>query len=330
MADVLSQSQIDALLKQMGTGGDEVGPVEDPKHIVKEYDFRTPKRFTKEQLKIIDGIYQNYARRLASYLSATMRVFCETEVIQIEEQKYYEFNNALPDSVLMVNMNIHYPNDPELEDQYLGFEVSRPISFSIIDRLLGGSGMGYDISRDYTEIELAILENVTRQLILLLREPWGAYLDIEPRLSKLETNARLMQEVDADEVVLIIVIKVKIAAVEGFVNVCMPASNFLAILKLLNERGNKGKKVLQAADEKSRESIFLSVKDSQLDVVANLGSTYLELNDVLTLRLGDVIKLDQDVHTPIQLTIDNVPWFVGALGTKKGNKAVKILNYYEK
>lgn len=329
MADVLSQSQIDALLKQMTTEGEE-SVLEDPKFLVKEYDFRTPKRFTKEQLKIVDGIYQNYSRRLASYFSATMRVFCEAEVVQIEEQKYYEFNNALPDSVLMVNMNIHYPSDPELEDQYLALEMSRPISFSIIDRLLGGSGLGYEITRDYTEIELAILENVTRQMVSLLQEPWSAYVDMEPRVTKLETNARLLQEIDSDEVVVIIMLRLKIAEIEGFVTVCMPAGSLIAILKLLNERGNRSKKVLQASDEVSRESIFLSVKDSQLDIVAKLGSTSLELNDVLNLRLGDVIKLDQEVDTPVSLMIDNVPWFSGALGTRKGNKAVKILNYYEK
>ena len=329
MADVLSQSQIDALLKQMSSDSED-GILEEQNYLVKEYDFRTPKRFTKEQLKIVDGIYQNYARRLASYFSATMRVFCEAEVVQIEEQKYYEFNNALPDSVLMVNMNIHYPSDPELEDQYLALEMSRPISFSIIDRLLGGSGMGYEITRDYTEIELAILENVTRQMVSLLQEPWSAYVDIEPRVIKLETNARLLQEIDSDEIVVIIMLRLKIADVEGFVTVCMPSGSLIEILKLLNERGNRSKKVLQASDEVSRESIFLSVKDSQLDIVAKLGSTSLELNDVLNLRLGDVIRLDQEVDTPVSLTIDDVPWFSGALGTKKGNKAVKILNYYEK
>lgn len=329
MADVLSQSQIDALLKQMSSDSEE-GVLEEQNYLIKEYDFRTPKRFTKEQLKIVDGIYQNYARRLASYFSATMRVFCEAEVVQIEEQKYYEFNNALPDSVLMVNMNVHYPSDPELEDQYLALEMSRPISFSIIDRLLGGSGLGYEITRDYTEIELAILENVTRQMVSLLQEPWSAYVDMEPRVTKLETNARLLQEIDSDEIVVIIMLRLKIADVEGFVTVCMPASSLIEILKLLNERGNRSKKVLQATDEVSKESIFLSVKDSQLDIVAKLGSTSLELNDVLNLRLGDVIKLDQEVDTPVSLTIDDVPWFSGALGTKKGNKAVKILNYYEK
>ncbi|MDR1961482.1 MAG: flagellar motor switch protein FliM, partial [Gracilibacteraceae bacterium] len=155
MAEILSQSQIDELLKSLSSGETPIEE-DDTKIRVKEYDFRSPKRFTREQLKIIDSIYQNFSRRLASYLSGVLRVYCEAEVLQIEEQKYYEYSNALADSVLIGNFNINYPEDDKIEDQLLLMELSKTVSFSIIDRMLGGSGEGYNYMRDYTEIELTI------------------------------------------------------------------------------------------------------------------------------------------------------------------------------
>ena len=103
MADVLSQSQIDALLNSFSSEGtkafDEIEEHKEQK--IKNYDFKMPKKFTKEQLKVIDGIFEQYSRVLSSYLTGLMRIFCKVEVLQIEEQLYYEFNNALPDYVMM-------------------------------------------------------------------------------------------------------------------------------------------------------------------------------------------------------------------------------------
>ncbi len=333
MADVLSQDQIDALLKGIQAGEVEMDPVDnDPKKRVKEYDFRSPKRFTREQLKLIDSVYQNYARRLASYLSGILRVYCEASIGQIEEQKYYEFNNALEDSVLMANLNIAYPEDEEIEDQVLLMEMSKSISFSIIDRLLGGSGNGYNITRDYTEIELSLLENVLKQIITLMKEPWNNYFTIEPSLSRIDTNSRLVQTMDADETVLIIMLNLKINQLDGRINICMSGNSLGILLKQLDEKAVKqqNQKSDAATDEMSRGSIMRSVEKGSLEMKAILGKANLSLADVLTLHVGDVIELDQNVSMPIMVTVEDKPWFTGALGVKKKKKAVKIIDYYEK
>ena len=100
MADVLTQAQIDEMLKNVAAGAvPEVSAKEEEK--VKEYDFRAPKKFTKEQIKVLDGIFENYARLLSSYLTGLLRLYCRVSLVNIEEQRYSEFNNALPDYVLM-------------------------------------------------------------------------------------------------------------------------------------------------------------------------------------------------------------------------------------
>ncbi len=331
MAEVLSQNQIDELLHSIHSGEVPLDSVdENPKKRVKEYDFRSPKRFTREQMKVIDSVYQNYARRLASYLSSILRVYCEASVVQIEEQKYYEFNNALSDSVLMANISVHYSEDEAVNDQTLLMEVSKPISFSIVDRLLGGNGEGYNYSRDYTEIELSVLENLLRQIIGLMKDPWNSYFCIEPVLERIETNSRLTQTLDADETVLLIIINLKIKQLEGMINICMPGSSLLAILDLLAEKDKKPGKNEIAVDETERQSIMMSVEDGNLEIQAILGQTTLSLADVLTLHVGDVIDLNHSVNSPVTLMIEGNPWFAGVLGVKKRKKAVKIVDYYEK
>lgn len=332
MAEVLSQSQIDELLRGIKSGEVAVDAVdEDPKKRVKEYDFRSPKRFTREQLKIIDSVYQNYARRLASYLSGVLRVYCEASVLQIEEHKYYEFNNALADSVLIANITNSYPEEENMSDQTLLMEISKTISFSIIDRMLGGSGDGYNYDRDYTEIELSILENLLKQVIALMKEPWSGYFNIEPHLERIETNSRLIQAMDADETAIVIIVDLKINQLEGTINICMPGNSLVAILDQMHEKDHRRSlKDETSVDERERKSIMLSVEKGDLQVQALLGKTVLSLADILTLHVGDVIELNQNVDSPITLTVEGAPWFTGVLGVKKRKKAVKIIDYYEK
>ena len=154
MADVLSQSQIDALLNSFsseGTKAFEEIEEQAKEQKVKNYDFKMPKKFTKEQLKVIDGIFENYSRVLSSYLTGLMRIFCKVEVLQIEEQLYYEFNNALPDYVMMSMVNMGITDDDVMETNCI-MQVSNQIAFTMMDRLMGGEGAYYEQNRDFTEI----------------------------------------------------------------------------------------------------------------------------------------------------------------------------------
>ena len=138
MAEILSQNQIDSLLKSLTQGIEEE---ESQEHAtgkrVKDYDFRSPKLFTREQLKLLNSIYETYARILSSHITALLQTYTHVEILEVEEQQYYEFNNALPDSVLvgMIDFSI---KDGEEDDNLIIMDVSKEIAFCSIDRLLGG------------------------------------------------------------------------------------------------------------------------------------------------------------------------------------------------
>ena len=120
MAEVLSQSQIDALLNSMQNGNAK-GASEEPKQAeqnYRKYDFYSPKKYTKEKLKMLRSIYDNYSRVAAAQINGLFRVASEMEVVGVEEQRYYEFGNALNETDVItlakVELQDHSKNPPML------------------------------------------------------------------------------------------------------------------------------------------------------------------------------------------------------------------------
>lgn len=331
MADVLSQSQIDALLNSFSSEGtkafEEIEEHKEQK--VKNYDFKMPKKFTKEQLKVIDGIFENYSRVLSSYLTGLMRIFCKVEVLQIEEQLYYEFNNALPDYVMMSMVNMGITDDDVIETNSI-MQVSNQIAFTMMDRLMGGEGTYYEQNRDFTEIEVGLFSTVLTKMAGLLKEPWGTYIDINPVITTIETNARVMQSISPDEVVILVVLEMEIKDVKNTMTFCIPAMNLESIMSKFGDRWSRTTKKLDPKREKERRvSLLEAIKDSELRISAVLGETKLDLYDVLTMQVNDIIPLNVPIDRNITVNIGDNLWFDGKLGTKNNKKAVKIDNIYK-
>lgn len=332
MADVLSQSQIDALLNSFsseGTKAFEEIEEQAKEQKVKNYDFKMPKKFTKEQLKVIDGIFENYSRVLSSYLTGLMRIFCKVEVLQIEEQLYYEFNNALPDYVMMSMVNMGITDDDVMETNSI-MQVSNQIAFTMMDRLMGGEGTYYEQNRDFTEIEVGLFTTVMNKMTALLKEPWGTYIDINPVITTIETNARVMQSISPDEVVILVVLEMEIKDVKNTMTFCIPAMNLESIMSKFGDRWSRTTKKLDPKREKERRvSLLEAIKDSELRISAVLGETKLDLYDVLTMQVNDIIPLNVPIDSNININIGSNLWFDGKLGTKNSKKAVKIDNIYK-
>ena len=332
MADVLSQSQIDALLNSFSAEGSkafEETEEQSKEQKIKNYDFKMPKKFTKEQLKVIDGIFENYSRVLSSYLTGLMRVYCKVEVLQIEEQLYYEFNNALPDYVMMSMVNMGITDDDVLETNCI-MQVSNPIAYSMMDRLMGGSGTYTEQNRDFSEIEVGLFSNVLNKMAGLLKDPWGTYIDINPSITTIETNARVMQSISPDEVVILVVLEMEIKDLKNTMTFCIPAMNLESIMAKFGDRWSRTTKKLDPKREKERRfSLLEAIKDSDLRTDTILCDTNLDLFDVLKMQVGDIIPLNMPIDSNVTVKIGDNIWFDGKLGIKNKKKAVKIDNIYK-
>lgn len=272
MAEILSQQQIDELLGSLQSGDVDFKDVETqsngPK--VKEYDFMSPKKFSREQLKLLDNIFDNFSRMLSLQLASMLRISCQMEILQVEEEDYKEFNNALNDSVLVAMIGMHN-QEHRIDDKQILLELSRPISFSIIDRMLGGNGSGYNIDRDYTDIELALMEYLFKQMLGLLKNSWSNYIEIDHTLDMIETNSRLMQSIQPDESVAIVVIEITLEDnLKGNMNICLPAASLEEIFKVFNSKYIRiPRKDDPEVEQERKEIIMKGLKASPLYVSAN-------------------------------------------------------------
>ena len=331
MPDILSQSQIDALLKGLSSGDVSTEDTEQAgKKKVKEYDFRSPKKFTKEQLRTIDSLHETLSRLLSTYFSGVLRVFADVSVLQVEEQRYYEYNNALPDTALIGLIDLQ-PKTHNINESTLMLDMSTNIGFFLIDRLLGGPGDGYALSRDFTEIEIAVLANVYQKLVGYMQDSWCDYIDVSCGLDSIETNPRLLQIYAPEDIVVIVVLSVKLRELEGTISVCIPAMGLEEMLSDFTSKYSRvNKKMSDESKENMRKQIITeSLYDSGLDVRAVFEDTKLELSDILRLRVNDIIPLDKHVNGNVDLYVNNAPWFTGKLGTVKNKKAVKITGMVE-
>lgn len=322
MADVLSQNEIDALLKQLSSGELDVDTIEDTQAAkVKEYDFSRPAKFSKEHLRTLEIIFEHFGRLLSSNLPAYLRKNVQVEVMNSEAVTYSEFSNALSNPVLLAIVNMS-----PLSGNII-LELATNIGYTIIDRLLGGSGEPLEKVRDFSEIELSILERIFNIIIELLREPWGNVVEIDPYLERIETNSQFAQIISPTEMIAIVTININIGGVEGLMNVCLP---FLTLEDVMDKLNTKyWFSTMQDRDEQSYADVIeTAINKAQIPISAELGRSTITVWDFVNLQIGDVIKLNTGVEDELDIYVGNIVKFKALPGSASENYAVKVTEIY--
>lgn len=324
MADVLSQSQIDALLNSMQNAEAE-SKVEETKAAREEYrkyDFFSPKKYTKDKLKMLRSIYDNYSRIASSQINGLFRLVSEVQVVGIEEQRYYEFGNALNETDVITLADVELPdnstNPPML------FHIAPTLMTAMMDRMLGGMGFdrSIDIAYTYTDIELALYEKIINYLVMITTDVWSTHINLKTEFERIEENPSMFQGISVDETVVIVMLNIQLGDISGIMNICIPGtllSNIFDIIDKTKHLAKKGEHV-----RSNREEILESIRESKLDVMAQLGVAKLNLDDVYNLHVGDVIDLNKPQDSLISLYVEGQPWYQGQLGVHNKNMAVKL------
>lgn len=331
MPDVLSQSQIDELLKSLGDSDKSTldsmsSGIREKK--VKVYDFRSPKKFTREQFKTIRNIYDSLSKNLSSYLTSLTRFYCHVEVLQIEEQHYYEFNNALPDYTVMGNLDLIFDEDSDMLDTKCMIQFSNVVSFSLIDRLLGGYGKSVNVSRNFTDIEIKVMKNVIEKIGKMLKDVLAPYVNIQPLLTNIETNARVNQTIGADETIILATLEVEYNDVKNVITITIPALSMEAIINNANKEYNVDS-LRTKKEAMHREGIIKQISHSNFKLEAMLANTTVNLSEILSLHTGDVLLLNTPIDRNISLVVNNEKIFDGKMGILNHHKAIKICNVYK-
>ncbi len=328
MAEVLSQSQIDALLNAARSGEMDLNHSDqDTEKKYRKYDFYSPRKFTKDRLKMISGVFENYTRIINSRLNGLLHTTSEISVESVEEQRYYEFSNALSDGDVLTLADVDVEGVRESDETPILIHLSTGLVLNMMDRLMGGEGDdAADVPAGYsfTPLELKLYESIVRDLISILGGSWENYINLNFTFRRVESNPTLVQLIGLDETVVIIGISIKFPNASGRMNICLPGmmlTNIFTKISAMNQVG-------RGTGENNSQEIMDILRDSQLQVTAELGRTQLTLRDIYSLNVGDVIDLGHPTKEPVSLYIGGQPWFSGKLGTQNGSMAVKICETY--
>ena len=318
MGEVLSQSEIDNLLKALSSGELDVEEIKDTNEKqVKEYDFARPSKFSKEHLRTLEIIFEHYGRLLSSNLPAYLRKNVQVEVMNSEAVTYSEFSNALSNPVLLGVVNM-----APLSGNII-IEIATNLGYAIIDRLLGGVGEPLEKKREFSEIELSILEKIFTILIDLLREPWTNVVEIHPYLERIETNPQFAQIISPTEMIAIVTVNINIGGVEGLMNICLPYLTLEDVMDKLNTK--YWFSTMQDRDETSYADVIeTAINRALIPVSAELGKSSLTVMDFINLQVGDVIKLNRKIEDELDIYVGNIVKFKALPGSFNDDYAVKV------
>jgi flagellar motor switch protein FliM len=197
------------------------------------------------------------------------------------------------------------------------------LGYAIVDRMLGGKGEPMDKVREYSEIELLIIERIMIVCVNLLHEPWQNVLSVHPRLERIETNSQYAQIISPSEMIAIITINVKIGDVEGLMNVCLPYIVLEDVIDKLNTKYWYAN--MQRYDETDyADAIEVLIRKAQIPIKAVLGSSSISVSDFSMLQVGDIIRLERKAEEELDVYVGNIKKFTALPGASGDNYAVRV------
>lgn len=318
MADVLSQNEIDNLLQALSSGELDADDIKDSdEKQVKEYDFARPSKFSKEHLRTLEIIFEHYGRLLSTNLPVYLRKSVQVEVMNSEAVTYSEFSNALSNPVLLGIVNFS-----PLKGTIV-MEMASNLGYAMIERMLGGNGDPLEKNRDFTEIELLIVERIMGVCVDLLREPWMNVVEVLPRMERIETNSQFAQIISPSEMIAIVTMNIKVGDVEGLMNICLPYLTLESVMDKLNTK--YWFSTMQDKDEQQyTEALEALISRAPIPVKAVLGKSLISVNDFINLQVGDIIRLDSKINQELDVYVGNIKKFSALPGASGDDYAVRV------
>lgn len=316
--DALSQSEIDSLINALSSG-DLEKEAETVINDYQAYDFRRPTKFSKEQIRTMQIIHDNYARLMGNYLTSFLRVPVKLEVVSVAQVSYEEFIFSLPVPTLMTIFNM---------SQEMGvamLETNSTFVFTIIDLLFGGEGKQPGKIRELTEIEISVMRQICEKFIDNLSYAWKGIAQMEPQIESMDTNPQFNQVIASSETVALISFSANVQNVQGFVNLCFPFIGLEHVLSSLTAQ-NWFNQFQQTASKNRPGNIEKCLQAPLAEVKAVLGTARITLDDFLELQEGDVLPLNRRRGDPLELFVEGQPVFKvqpGLKGTRLGVQVVE-------
>lgn len=319
-SDVMSQNEIDDLLSALSTGvvSAEEMRVEQKQKKIKVYDFKRPDKFSKDQIRTLYMLHENFARFLNTYLSAHLRALVHINVASVDQLTYEEFIRSLPNPSVIGIFNMR-----PLKGNVI-LELNPNIIFSVIDRLFGGPGLPPAKPRSLTDIEEAIVRRVMNKALEAFQEAWKQVVTIEPRLEAIETNPQFTQIVPPNDMVVIVTLQTKIGQVEGLINICIPYLVLEPIMSKLTTTFWVASSVSKQENPEYIHALQRKLAKTLIPMTVELGQITVTVRELLELAVDDVLQLETKAEDDLSIIIGHKEKFLCKPGISGKKVAVQI------
>jgi flagellar motor switch protein FliM len=298
MADrILSQYEIDSVFRNVHHD------TEDSAKKAQPYDFRRPERIAKDQLQSIHLIHENFARSVASSLSAFLRSHIVANFISVEQLSFADFVRSLPTPSCLLALGVH----PYEENSVL--QIDRSLVFLILEMLLGGAGKNTaKIDRDITEIERGILDSLFRIVLQDLRSAWQSIATVDFFVQSHVSESQLLQILAQDDAVVVVSMEVRVGDNSGLMHLAFPSM----LIKMFREKSGQLTTIRRREpSEVDHARILRRLRPADVELEARLAGPRLCLDSLMRLEVGDVLALDHSLSKELELRLNGKTKFLG-------------------
>jgi len=317
MSKILTQEEIDALLKSVASAQTFEPSVETKERPIHLYDFKHPDRISKDQLRALRTIHDGFSRSFGTYLSSILRTLVDINLLSIDQATYSEYMLSLS-----VPSSIYIIASKNLKGSAI-MEMSPQFALTVVDRLLGGSGHGVGSIRELTIIEQNILRKVVESALSILTDAWRNVYRLNLYIESFESNPQFVQIAPASETAAVVSFEIIIRDMTFPMNICFP---YFVLDPLIQNLSTSWSSVAtKKLSTREREGLRTQISLSKLPVVAQLGSAGLRSTQLARLRVGDVIRLRERKDEGLKIWVDGKVKFWGEPGISKLKKAIRIV-----
>jgi len=316
MSEVLSQQEIDQLLNNMKSGGEQQDAVVQKE--VMPFDFRLPNRISKNQLRTIRNIHENFAESLSAFLLSKLQTIVNISVISVDQIYYSEYVLSVSNPACLFTFEIKKTDIKGI------LEFSPDFALTLVDRLLGGNGTGTKATKNITAIEQKVLTVVVEKIMSDLKKNWLIIDNLDFAIDRFEPDIDFAQITSQSESVLLISFEILIANQPFLMNICFATYAFDTILSKLSSQNLSSIRPVKYDGTTAQEIITTHLNETYLPIVVEFGKTVITVDELMGLEKGDIIKLNARVGDEHEVRVQDKAVFYGRPGIVNKHRAIKI------
>src|SRR5512133_3249483 len=337
---MLAQSEIDALLSgtiemdqknggdrvnlagMMNSSGEHPKSEGDEKKNIQTYNFWSPARFSKEQMRAVELVHEDLCERLTTSLPTFLRTNVRPRLVHMEQGRFHDFIKDFP-----ANSLFHMITLAPLPGQMV-ITMSLNVSYMILEQRLGGKIEGRFMDRQLTEIDQSLLRGLVEHMLGDIKGAWSKVVSLEPSLEDSTINQHWVQMMMGNERVLLIAMEINIQGVTGTMSIFIPFNTLKPITEVLNPHIWIAGRKEQQQDPIARETAVQTMMKAIVPIKVILGNADLTMKDLMNLSIGDVIELDNKISSPMVVQVANKRQFYARVGKFRRHLGMRICGVY--